>query len=62
MLMLKSALIHDVANCRYGDMFVFSSDSVITRSLEYYGEWSEHEISVLSGYIDDYTAIQKQDK
>jgi FkbM family methyltransferase len=38
-------------DCRYGKMFVFSSDNVIGRSLRLYGEWAEHELSLLRSFV-----------
>ena len=42
---------------RYGEMWYFARDEVIGRSLEQYGEWAEHEISLLSGYIVPETLV-----
>lgn len=47
----EMASVVDHRGCRYGDLFAFSGDSVIGAALEYYGEWSEQEIDVLSQYI-----------
>lgn len=38
---------------RYGRMLVPKKDSVIGRSLRLYGEWAEHEISVVSTMLED---------
>lgn len=38
-------------DCRYGSMLAFSADNVIARSLRMYGEWAEHELSILHQYI-----------
>jgi FkbM family methyltransferase len=38
-------------------MMAFANDTVITRSLQTYGEWSEHEIDGLSRYIRDDTLV-----
>ena len=42
---------------RYGVLSVLRSDSVIGRSLGLYGEWAEHEISVLSSFIEPGTTF-----
>ncbi len=36
---------------RYGRLFAPDGDQVITRSLQLYGEWAEHEIAQLSSYV-----------
>ena len=41
----------DEIDCRYGPMLAFSADNVIGRSLRMYGEWAEHELSILRRYI-----------
>jgi FkbM family methyltransferase len=51
----RIATVADYRNCRYGPMFGFASDPVIGRALKLYGEWSEHEIDVLSRFIRDDT-------
>ena len=38
-------------DCRHGTMLAFTSDNVIGRSLRLYGEWAEHELSVLRTLI-----------
>jgi FkbM family methyltransferase len=38
-------------DCRYGTMLTLLSDNVISRSLRIYGEWAEHELSILRSYI-----------
>lgn len=38
-------------DCRYGAMLTVPSDNVISRSLRIYGEWAEHELSVLRSFI-----------
>lgn len=53
----KLAGVVEIAKCRYGPMLAFAEDTVITRSLQTYGEWSEHEISILSHYIRDDTLV-----
>jgi FkbM family methyltransferase len=40
----------EILDCRYGSMLVFSSDNVIGRSLRLYGEWAEHELSLLRSF------------
>ncbi len=45
------ASVTDYVGCRYGSMFAFADDDVIGRSLRLYGEWSEHEISVLDRFV-----------
>ena len=42
----------DLHDCRYGTMVVLSLDNVIGKSLRLYGEWAEHELSVLRSYVD----------
>jgi FkbM family methyltransferase len=39
------------ASCRYGTMIYFTHDEVIGRSLQMYGEWSEHELAYLRPYV-----------
>jgi FkbM family methyltransferase len=38
-------------DCRYGTMFALPSDNVIGKSLRIYGEWAEHELSILRPFI-----------
>jgi FkbM family methyltransferase len=38
-------------DCRYGAMFTLPSDNVIGKSLRIYGEWAEHELSILRSFI-----------
>jgi FkbM family methyltransferase len=38
-------------DCRYGSMFALPSDNVISKSLRVYGEWAEHELSILRPFI-----------
>jgi FkbM family methyltransferase len=38
-------------DCRYGAMFALPSDNVIGKSLRIYGEWAEHELSILRPFI-----------
>lgn len=38
-------------DCRYGAMLTLPSDNVIGKSLRIYGEWAEHELSVLRSFI-----------
>jgi FkbM family methyltransferase len=38
-------------DCRYGAMFALPSDNVISKSLRIYGEWAEHELSILRSFI-----------
>jgi len=38
-------------SCRYGKMLALSNDTVIGRSLAFYGEWSEHELECLHPYV-----------
>ena len=40
------------AATRYGPMLAINSDGVITRSLLTYGEWGEHEISILARFTE----------
>ncbi len=47
----------ELRECRYGPMLAFDHDQVITRSLQLYGEWSEHEISVLYRYVGNNTVV-----
>jgi FkbM family methyltransferase len=47
----NSALALDGLDCRYGRMFVFASDNVIGKSLRLYGEWAEHELSLLRPFV-----------
>src|SRR4051812_35993366 len=42
---------------RYGDVYVPDKDTVIGRSMRLYGEWAEHEISVLSSRLTNGPAI-----
>jgi FkbM family methyltransferase len=45
-------------DCRYGAMFALPSDNVISKSLRIYGEWAEHELSILRSFIStDATVI-----
>jgi FkbM family methyltransferase len=44
-------------DCRYGRMLAFSTDNVIGRSLRLYGEWAEHELSLLRSFIVEGTTI-----
>jgi FkbM family methyltransferase len=39
------------APCRYGDLFWYSSDHYIGRSLDYYGEWSEGEVDAFRAIL-----------
>ena len=41
----------DLYDCRYGRMLVLSHDDVIGRSLRLYGEWAQHELSILQSYV-----------
>jgi FkbM family methyltransferase len=47
----------NVLNCRYGRMFALASDNVIGRSLRIYGEWAEHELSLLRSFVVEGTTI-----
>jgi FkbM family methyltransferase len=38
-------------DCRYGTMLTLPSDNVISKSLRIYGEWAEHELSILQSFI-----------
>ena len=38
-------------------MLAFSADNVIGRSLHMYGEWAEHELSILHRYVDAGTTV-----
>ncbi len=38
-------------DCRYGAMLTLASDNVISKSLRIYGEWAEHELSILRSFI-----------
>ena len=38
-------------DCRYGTMLTLPSDNVISKSLRIYGEWAEHELSILRSFI-----------
>ena len=38
-------------DCRYGTMLTLPSDNVIGKSLRIYGEWAEHELSILRSFI-----------
>jgi FkbM family methyltransferase len=38
-------------DCRYGTMLALPSDNVISKSLRIYGEWAEHELSILRTFI-----------
>jgi FkbM family methyltransferase len=40
-----------MAECRYGRMLTFEHDTVIGRSLRLYGEWAQHEITILGEYL-----------
>jgi FkbM family methyltransferase len=40
-----------ILDCRYGRMLAFSSDNVIGKSLRLYGEWAEHELSLLRPFV-----------
>ena len=44
-------------DCRYGRMHVLSSDTVIGRSLRLYGEWAEHELSILRSFVVPGTTV-----
>jgi FkbM family methyltransferase len=44
-------------NCRYGMILAPSTDNVIGRSLSLYGEWAEHELSVLRRYVVPETTV-----
>lgn len=54
--MFSDSLI-EILETRYGNMFVFKNDKVIGRSLRIYGEWAEHEISILSSLVRPNTTI-----
>jgi len=38
---------------RYGITAAVATDNVVTRSLQLYGEWAEHETNLLSGLIEE---------
>ena len=38
-------------DCRYGTMLTLPSDNVISKSLRVYGEWAEHELTILRSFI-----------
>ena len=42
---------------RYGTMLISEQDQVIGRSLSFYGEWAEHEISTIANYLEDGSGI-----
>ena len=48
---MQSRVLSEEVNTRYGRMFMFKEDEVISRSLKVYGEWAEHEISILDSFI-----------
>jgi FkbM family methyltransferase len=47
----------EVRDCRYGKFLIFSADEVISRSLRLYGEWAQHELSVLHPYVVPGTVV-----
>ncbi|HVI54743.1 MAG TPA: hypothetical protein VM621_06790 [Luteibacter sp.] len=40
-------------NTRYGITAAVATDNVVTRSLQLYGEWAEHETDLLSGLVEE---------
>lgn len=40
-------------NTRYGITAAVATDNVVTRSLQLYGEWAEHETNLLSGLVEE---------
>ena len=44
-------------DCRHGKMHAFASDNVIGKSLRLYGEWAEHELSILRTLIPEGSTV-----
>jgi FkbM family methyltransferase len=55
---LTANIITSPINTRYGRFYVIGTDSVISGSLRMYGEWANHEIELLSHFIQPgYTVV-----
>jgi len=53
----RDSLHLETFECRYGVLSAPSRDSVITRSLRCYGEWAEHELSILRPFVSPGTIV-----